>query len=102
MSELRGVASMAAPIRDAMAEAESVEAVCHCERTGTLESGRETWHRYDGLSDLPDRRLEGWEELVVFTDERVYRQVGVAYGGGVDVTPRTPAAIGATAAADHD
>lgn len=106
MSPSRGVESMANRIRDVMEERETVESVCHLERTGTLESGAESWQEYDSLSALPDRPLAGWEELVVFTDQRVYRQVGVAYAGGVEVTPRTPAAVGAAsrtaAAADHD
>lgn len=83
---------MAETMSETVAE-EVVEAVCHCERTGPLETGREEWVRYDSLAALPDRPLGGWEELVVFTDEYVYRQAGVGYDGGVTVTPRTPSAI---------
>lgn len=84
---------MAETMTDAVADEEVVEAVCHCERPGPLATGSEEWRRYDSLAALPERPLDGWEELVVFTAERVYRQVGVGYDGGVTETPRTPAAI---------
>lgn len=84
---------MAARMADEIVDGETVEEVCHCERTGPLGTGGEEWHRYDSLAALPERSLGGWEELVVFTGEHVYRQVGVGYDGGVTVTPRTPAAL---------
>jgi hypothetical protein len=93
MSQQQAEGTMAATMADAVTEEEVVEAVCHCERTGPLATGGEEWHRPDSLAALPERPLDGWEELVVFTDEHVYRQVGVGYDGGVSVTPRTPAAV---------
>jgi len=90
---------MAATMTDVVAESEVVEAVCHCERTGPLGTGGEEYHRYDSLAALPERPLDGWEELVVFTGEHVYRQVGVGYDGGVSATPRSPAALAETAEA---
>lgn len=94
--------TMAATMAAAVGDDERVETVCHCERTGSLESGAEEWHRYDSLAALPERALAGWEELVVFTTERVYRQVGVGYGGGVTVVPRTPESLATAASAAAD
>lgn len=90
---------MAAALREHLRDDESVDAVCHCSQNGPLGSARDEWARYDTLADLPARELHGWEELVVFTADHVYRQVGVGYGGEVRVTPRTPAALVETAAA---
>lgn len=87
--------TMAARLPDGAA----VEAVCHRERTGPLGEGTGTWQCHDALATLPERPLEGWEELVVFTANHVYRQVGVGYGGGVTVSPRTPEALASAAAA---
>lgn len=86
---------MARTIAADLREDDVVEAVCHCERIGPLAGGTDRWHRYDSLAALPDRPLGGWEELVVFTADRVYRRVGVGYGGGRSITPRTPEAVAA-------
>lgn len=100
---------MAAALREHLPEDEVVEEVCHCSQEGPLAVARDEWTRYDSLAGLPARELQGWEELVVFTSTHVYRQVGVGYGGGVRVTPRTPGAlteaaaeVGATSAAADD
>lgn len=86
---------MARTIEADLCEEDVVEEVCHCERIGPLAGGSDQWHCYESLAALPDRPLGGWEELVVFTPDRVYRRVGVGFGGGCSVTPRTPAAVAA-------
>lgn len=86
---------MAGAIAADLFEDEVVEAICHCERVGPLATGEAQWHRYETLAALPDRPLDGWEEVVVFTADRIYRRVGVGYGGGTSITPRTPEAVAA-------
>jgi len=93
MSHEQAESTMAEAMTDAVGDGEVVEAVCYCERTGPLATGSDQWRRYESLAALPERALDGWEELVVFTDEHVYRQLGVGYDGGVASIPRTPAAL---------
>lgn len=110
MSQQVAGETMAAALREHLPDDETVEVVCHCAQNGPLGTARDEWIRYDSLADLPARELRGWEELVVFTAERIYRQVGIGYGGEVRVAPRTPAALversatsgTASAAADDD
>lgn len=93
MSQQVAGEAMATMMREHLADGAVVECVCHCAREGPLATARDEWTKYDSLAGLPDRELLGWEELVVFTSDHVYRQVGVGFGGEVRVTPRTPVAL---------
>lgn len=39
---------------------------------GTLSDREEQWHQYESIESLPETPLDGWEELVVYTDEQCF------------------------------
>lgn len=60
---------------------------------GTLSEREEQWHRYESIESLPETPLDGWEELVVYTDEHVFRWVETGYQSGPTRLPRSPRAL---------
>lgn len=72
---------------------ERIEAVLHREQLGDLQDSRTEWVEYETLAGLPVRPLDGWEELVVFTTEHVYRWVETGFGRGPTVVPRDPETV---------
>lgn len=69
---------------------EQIARVFHREVRGTLSDSTTKWCEYVCVGDLPDRPLLGWEELVVFTPDHVYRWVQTGYGSNPTVVPRNP------------
>lgn len=68
-------------------------AIVYRENTGTLDDPVEEWHRYEDVDSLPDRVVDGWDELYVYTETHVYRWVGVGFGGGPETVPRDPSSL---------
>lgn len=46
------------------------------------------------MTALPDGPLDGWEELLVFTDSHVYRWLEMGFNSGPTVVPRSPFVLG--------
>jgi hypothetical protein len=83
-------------LRQSVADAvgdDHVVAICHRELLGTLADPTFVWNEYTSLSALPERPLDGWEELLVFTDTDVYHWVETGYANGPTVLPRGPASV---------
>ncbi|MFB6179721.1 MAG: hypothetical protein ABEI77_08365 [Halorientalis sp.] len=72
------------------------ETIVYRENSGTLAEPADEWHRVSATTDLPEKPLDGWDELYVYTDAFVYRWVGVGFGAGPDKLPRSPDALEAT------
>lgn len=51
------------------------------------------WREYTSVDDLPQKPLDGWEELFVFTDTHVYRWVKTGVSHGPTVIPRDPESV---------
>lgn len=71
---------------------ETAETILYRENRGTLTEPDERWQEYASLAELPDRALDGWEELIVYTPRHVHRWVRTGYGDGATSVPRTPEA----------
>jgi hypothetical protein len=83
-------------IRQSVVEAvgdDRIEQVLYREQRNTLSDPEYVWREYESVADLPQLPLDGWEELVVFTDARVYRWVQTGFESGPTVVPRNPNAI---------
>jgi hypothetical protein len=88
-ADAQGIAALVSEALDG----ETPEAIVYRENTGTLDDPVEEWHRYEDADDLPDRTVDGWDELYVYTETHVYRWVGVGFGGGPEKVPRGPASL---------
>jgi hypothetical protein len=75
---------------------DDIEDIYHRECRGTLSELEEQWHRYESVEELPELPLDGWEELVVYTDDQVLRWVETGFQSGPTRTPRSPRALGAS------
>lgn len=82
-----------APLVSRTLDGQEPEAIVYRENTGTLDDPVDEWHRYEDVGDLPDRTVDGWDELYVYTETDVYRWVGVGFGGGPEKVPRNPASL---------
>lgn len=69
---------------------ERFETAVHRTNDGTLDDFRERTRRYESAAELPEEPLDGWAELVVYTETHVYRWVGVGYADGPTRLPREP------------
>lgn len=78
-------------VEETVEPTERLETVLHRECRGPLGDHTEEWHEYTTAAALPDRALDGWEELLVFTDRHVYRWVEGGYDSGPTRVPRDPA-----------
>ena len=72
---------------------ERVEKVFYREQCGSLNDPAMVWREYTSIDALPQKPLDGWEELLVFTDTRVYRWVETGVTHGPTVLPRDPEAV---------
>lgn len=72
---------------------ERIETILHREQQGSLDAPRSGWTEYGTVGALPARPLDGWEELVVFTTDHVYRWVETGFGRGPTVVPRSPETV---------
>jgi len=72
------------------------EVVYHRECQGTLSDLEEQWHRYESVEILPEKPLDAWEELIVYTDKYVFRWVETGHQSGPTRTPRSPRALEST------
>lgn len=72
---------------------ERIDQVLHRHQRNTLNDPEYVWRTYDSVADLPQLPLDGWEELVVFTDDRVYRWVETGFDCGPTVVPRNPKTV---------
>lgn len=72
---------------------ETVDAILYQENDGTLADRDERWREFGSVAALPDRHLDGWEELVVYTSRHVYRWVATGYANGPTTVPRHPEAV---------
>lgn len=66
------------------------ETIVYRENSGSLDQLTDDWHRFSSVEDLPERPLEGWDELYVYTESFVYRWVAVGFNAGPERLPRTP------------
>jgi hypothetical protein len=85
----RGIASMVENALDGV----EPEAIVYRANTGTLDDPADEWERYDAVADLPDRGIDGWDELYVYTETHVYRWLGVGFDAGPETIPRDPGTL---------
>jgi hypothetical protein len=72
---------------------EQVETVFYHEQRGSLNDPAMVWREYTSLDELPQKPLDGWEELLVFTNTRVYRWIETGITHGPTVLPRDPESV---------
>jgi hypothetical protein len=72
---------------------ERVEAVFYHEQQGSLDDSALVWREYTSMDELPQKPLDGWEELLVFTDTHVYRWIETGFTHGPTVLPRAPKSV---------
>lgn len=77
-------------IRAQIEPEDEIDVICHKTMLKSGGDGTEVWHKYQSLSEVPNVQLDGWEELVVFTDQHIYRWVQVGYNSGPAKVPRSP------------
>lgn len=51
------------------------------------------WREYSSVTNPPHQQLDGWEELLVFTDTYVYHWVETGFDGHPILLPRNPDTI---------
>lgn len=69
---------------------EAFNAALYAEEQNTLADSEVQWREFDAVHTLPDHPIDGWEELLVYTDEAVYRWVETGFNSGPDRLPRDP------------
>lgn len=69
---------------------ERFEKALYRRNSGTLSEREEEWERFHRIANLPITDLEGWEELLVYTDQSVYRWVETGFGSNPTRLPRHP------------
>lgn len=72
---------------------ERVERVFYHEQRGSLNDPAMVWQEYTSMDELPQTPLDGWEELLVFTDTHVYRLVERGGTPRPTVLPRDPESV---------
>lgn len=72
---------------------ERIETIFHHEQCGSLNDPAMVWREYPSVDDLPQTPLDGWEELLVFTDTHIYRWVETGVTHGPTILPRDPDSV---------
>ncbi|WP_336000441.1 hypothetical protein [Halorientalis halophila] len=82
---------------------ETVDVILYRENGGTLSDPDERWREFSSLAAVPERALDGWEELIVYTSQHIYQWVPTGYDNGPTSVPRYPeTASSDTAATERD
>lgn len=84
------VTTLAERIQSHLTVEEKLDVICHKTVSNVGDERTEEWNRYESLAELPNVKLDGWEELIVFTNQNIYRWVQVGFNSGPTRVPRSP------------